>query len=1033
MRLSVSSWSIRNPIPVSVLFIALVIAGTIGYRALPIKLYPDVSFPLVQVQITLPGAAPIEVEKQITDDVEAALSNLANVDRVQSTVTQGLSQTNVEFEIGQDPQKATDEVRAAIDRIRNNLPRGAEEPIVERFEIDSLPVVTYAVSATDLSDLELSWLVEDVLARQLVTEPGVAQVKRVGGVDREINVTLNPERLEALGLTAPQINDALRSASIDVPGGRAMIGGREQTVRVLGAADTVESLANMVISTSAGRDIRLADVATVASGAAERRGFAQLNGHSVVGFQVMKTPKASDVAVDRKIARATEKLEKEHPNLQFKRVYSIATGTHASFIATLHALLEGMLLAAIVVYLFLRSWRATVIAALAMPVSLIPAFAVMHYMDFSLNMITLLALTLVIGILVDDAIVEIENIQKRVEAGEHPYMAAMVGADQIGLAVLATTLTIVVVFLPVAFMGGFAGQFFKEFGFTVAIAVLFSLLVARMLTPLLAAYFIKPAKHPEPPAPFEGFYRRILELALKYRWRALLIGVSLTLASLWVATRLPTGVIPSEDNGIIQLLVDGAPGATLDDMHSRTDELTRKLLALPDVATVFTLFGSSGLDGDVRTGKVTVLLKPDRAHTTREFQAILEPVLLSIADVRIGYDRSDSGGAGTIQIVLTGDDSATLATAALNLERQMRDVPGLSNVHQRTPRPGAELIITPKPDEAARLGVSAEALGAIARVATLGDVDANTAKFNTEGQRLTIRVRLPDDARKDLSTLRNLRVPTASGKLVPLSAVATLSFQAGVARIDRYNRERRVIIEAQFNGISLGQANEAIHKLPAVQNLPAGISLPLYGENERMAELFANFSGAMLAGVGLIFAVLVLLFRSFFKPITILTALPFSLSGAFAGLLIAQNELGLSALIGLLMLMGLVAKNSILLVEFAIEAEREGVPQHEAILRACSERARPIVMTTMAMAAGMLPTALAFGAGGEFRAPMAIAVIGGLISSTLLSLVLVPVVYEVIDDFEIWIRPKLARLATTHEPVGTPRRRKSDPGFERRA
>jgi hydrophobe/amphiphile efflux-1 (HAE1) family protein len=1016
MKLGISAWSIRNPIPVSVLFIALLIAGVVGYTSLPIKLYPDVSFPLIQVNILLPGAAASEVETQITREVEAAVSNLAGVDHVQSTVTQGLSLTSVEFEIGEDPQKATDEVRAAIDRIRSSLPRGIEEPIVERFEIDSLPVVTYAVSDTSLSDLELSWLVDDTIARRLVTEPGVAQVQRVGGVDREINVTLNPERLEALGLTAPQINNALRSSSIDLPGGRAEVGGREQTVRVLGAADSVQGLADMVLSTGAGREIRLGDVASVASGAVERRGFADLDGQSVVGFQVMKTQKASDVAVAREIERATAELALEYPDLHFQRVISIATGTQDSFNATLNSLIEGMALAALVVFLFLRNWRATVITALAMPVSLIPAFAVMHYMDFSLNMISLLALTLVIGILVDDAIVEIENIQKRVEAGEQPYYAAVTGADQIGLAVLATTLTIVVVFLPVAFMGGFAGQFFKEFGFTVAIAVLFSLLVARLLTPLLAAYFIKPAKNPHPRPPFTGLYRRILDMALSHRWLSLAAGGGLIVGSVFLAAELPIGVNPAEDNGILKLTLEGAPGATLPEMRSRSELLTQKLRALPDVETVFTLVGSSSLDGDIRSGSITVLLKSDRAQSTQQFRAGLQPLLLSIPDLRIGFARTGGGSINSLQIVLTGDDGALLAATALTLERQMRDIPGLSNVHQSTPRPGAELIITPKPDEAARLGVSAEALGALARVATLGDVDANTAKFNTGDQRLSIRVRLPDEARADLSTLRNLRVPTASGKPVPLSAVATISFQAGVARIDRYDRQRRAIIEAQYHGISLGEANNAVQNLAIMQALPEGIAQPAYGESEQMSELFAGFGGAIVAGIGLIFGVMVLLFHSFFKPITILTALPLSLSGAFAGLLIANSELGLPALIGLLMLMGLAAKNSILLVEFAIEAERGGASQHDAIVRACRERARPIVMTTMAMAAGMLPTALAIGAGGEFRAPMAIAVIGGLISSTVLSLILVPVVYEVIDDFEIWMGPKLARLVVAREP-----------------
>nr|WP_067290121.1 efflux RND transporter permease subunit [Marinobacterium profundum] len=1010
MNVQMSAWAIRNPIPVAVLFIALMIAGMAGYHSLPIKLYPDVSFPIVQVTVTLSGAAASEVETQITREVEAAVSNVAGVDHVQSSVSQGLSSTTVEFEIGEDPQKATDEVRSAIDRIRGNLPRGIEEPIVQRFDVDSAPIVTYAVATDSLSDVELSWFVDDTVARRLITEQGVAQVTRVGGVEREINVTLNPDRLEALGLTAPQVNNALRSASTDVPGGRSEIGNREQTVRVLAAAETTTALSNMVISTGNGREVRLSDVATVASGAAERRGFAALDGRSVVGFQVKKTKSSSDVAVARAVEQATEELAKAYPQVKFERIVSTASSTQNSFSATLDALVEGMLLAALVVFIFLRNWRATVIAALAMPISLIPTFAAMSYMGFSLNMITLLALTLVIGILVDDAIVEIENIQKRIEAGESPYKAALFGADEIGLAVVATTLTIVVVFLPVSLMGGFAGQFFKEFGFTVALSVLFSLLVARLLTPLLAAYFLKPATHIHPPKPFTGFYRRALDFALAHRWLSLGFGGALLAGSVLLASMLPAGFSPPQDNGIVELTLEGAPGATLADMRRSSETLTSKLKALPDVETVFTTVGSGSSDGDLRSGRVTVLLKEDRAVTTQVFQVELKPLLLSIADVRLGFAASGGGGSSTVQVLLASEDADLLSETALTLELQMRGLAQLSNVHQVTPRPGSELIISPKPAQAARLGVTAETLGSITRVATLGDVDANTAKFNTGEQRLPIRVRLPGDARADLQTLRNLRVPTSSGVSVPLSAVADIRFQPGAARIDRFDRKRRATIEGQLNGVSLGDADQAIRQLPIMQTLPAGVSQPAYGQSENMAELFGSFGAAMLAGIGLIFAVLVLLFKSFFKPITILAALPLSLAGAFFGLLVAGSELDLPALIGLLMLMGLAAKNSILLVEFTIELERTGVSQKDALIRACRERSRPIVMTTVAMAAGMLPTALALGEGSEFRAPMAIAVIGGLISSTLLSLVLVPVVYELIDDFEMWLKPKLSKL-----------------------
>lgn len=1007
----ISAWAIRNPIPVSLIFIVLMIAGIAGYRALPIKLYPDVSFPVVQVTVTLPGAAPTEIETQITREVEAAVSNVAGVDHVSSAVSLGVSSTTVEFEVGEDPQRTTDEVRAAIDRIRASLPRGIEEPIVERFNVDNLPIVTYAVSAATMSDVDLSWFVDDTVARRLITAGGVAQVQRLGGVDREINVTLDPSRLEALGLTAPAINNALRGFNVDAPGGRSQIGGREQTVRVLGAAETVEQLRNTVIPTGDGRQIRLSDVATIASGAAERSAFAQVNGDAVVAFQVMKTKEASDVTVEDNAANAVAELQSAYPNVKFRKILSTAKNTRNSFSATVHTLIEGMILAAVVVFFFLRDWRSTIIAALSMPLSLIPTFAAMAYLGFSLNLITLLALTLVIGILVDDAIVEIENIQKRIEAGETAYRAAYFGADSIGLAVMATTMTIVVVFVPVSFLSGVVGQFFREFGLTVAIAVLFSLVVARLLTPLLAAYFMKSAAHPHERKPFTGWYRKLIEWALANRWKSLGVGGALFVGSLFLASLLPTGFTPPSNNGIVQMSIQGAPGATLDDMRNANAVLTRELRKEKDVELVFS---SIGAGGDLRSGSVTVLLKEDRERTTQEFQADIRPLLLRVPDVRLGFGQSGGGGSSTVQILLASEDGDKLAAAAATLEQQMRQLPELANVHQVTPRPGSELVIRLKPDEAARLGVTSETVASIARVATAGDVDANTAKFNEGEQRLNVRVRLPEDALTNLDVISSLRVPTSQGASVPLSAVADLTFQPGVSRIERFDRERRAMIEAELNDVSLGEATKKINELPILKNLPEGVSQPAYGQAEDMAELFTSFGMAMLAGIGLMFGVLVLLFRSFFKPITILAALPLSLSGAFFGLLVGGSELNLPALIGLLMLMGLAAKNSILLVEHAIESERAGMSQHDALIEACRERARPIVMTTFAMVAGMIPTAMGLGEGSELRVPMALAVIGGLISSTALSLVLVPVVYEFIDDWELKLRPRLKRLVSSH-------------------
>jgi len=1011
MNAGISAWSIKNPIPVVILFVTLLLAGLIGYRSLPIKLYPDVSFPIVQVTVILPGAAPSELETQITREVEAAISNVVGVKHVSSTISLGASTTTVEFEIGSDPQEGTDEVRAAIDGIRASLPRGIEEPIVRHFDIDSMPIVTYAVSAPDMNDVELSWFIDNTIARRIMAADGIAQVTRVGGVEREVNVTLDPARLEAMGLTASQVNNALRGFSLDIGGGTAQVGGRQQTMRVLNSANSIDSLRQLVIPVANGRTVRLGDVASLGSGAAERTEFAMLDGSPVVGFQVMKTSIASDVTVEKLAQKAVTALESEYPKLEFTQIMSSAENTRNSFDATVNSLIEGMVLAAIVVFMFLKDWRATVIAAAAMPISLIPTFAVMALMDFSLNLITLLALTLVIGILVDDAIVEIENIQKRIQSGQRPYQAAFEGADSIGLAVMATTMAIVVVFLPVSFLGGFVGQFFFEFGITVAVSVLSSLLVARLLTPLMAAYFLSPTAHLSVEKPFNGFYRKLLDTALNHRWISLVASVLLFIGSIALAAMLPAGFTPPTDNGILQISMESAPGATLDDVRVASSRLTSELHTRPEVRVVFI----NATAGGIASSNVTVLLRDDRNMTTQEFQASIRDLLLSVPDVRLGYSDGGAGGSSKIQILLSAEDGNSLDQAALALEQQMRALPELANVYQITPRPGTELIIALKPQEAARLGVTPESVSLVARVATTGDVDANSAKLNSGNERLTVRVRLPDQARADLNVIRALRVPTSSGTTVPLSAVADLYFQAGSARIERYDRERRALIEAELNGVALGEASEKINALPIMRNLPFGVHNPAYGASQDQQELFASFGLAIAAGIAMIFAVLVLLFRSFFKPITILAALPLSFAGAFLGLLLGGAELGLPSLIGLLMLMGLAAKNSILLVEFVIEAERAGASQRDALLQACRERSVPIVMTTFAMAAGMVPTALGFGEGAEFRVPMAIAVIGGLISSTILSLVLVPVVYEVVDDIESWVTPKLARFVTSKE------------------
>jgi len=1019
----ISAWGIMNPVPVAVLFAAHVQAGVFAYAGLTVKMYPDVSLPMVSVTVTQNGAAPGEMETQITRPVEDAVASLANVKNVYSTVTQGVSSTNIEFELGEDLQKKTDEVQSRIDQARSVLPREIDEPTVARVEFDNLPIMTYAVAAPAMSDVELSWFVDDTLARALQGEKGVAQVARVGGVTREINVILDPDKLNARGLTASQVNNALRAADLDSPGGRVQVGGREQTLRVLGSVNTLALLREFTVPTGAGGFVKLTDIAEVGDGSSEVRGFARLNGRPVVGVMVMKTKDASDVAVEDKVLAKLKELETTHKGVTFTKIFSAVDETRASFRATQHVLLEGMFLAALVVLFFLRDWRSTAITAFAMPVSLIPTFFFMQMFGFSLNVVTLLALTLVVGILVDDAIVEIENIEKRVSQGMRPFQAAMEGADAIGLAVVATTMAIIVVFTPVSFMKGMAGQFFREFGITVSVAVLFSLVVARLLTPLMAAYLMKPATHPHPRKPFEGFYRNALEWALDHRIIASIAGGLMFVGSLFLATLLPQGFQPAGDPDYVYVNVQGPPGATAADMEEVAARIQQVFQKRPEVIGVFAQMGSTvasagpgsmgGGGGDLRSGTVTVLLNEKRDISGADLRKEMRAELLAIPDARVSF--LDFQGSAGLQKILTSDNPSALLAASTELERQMRTLDVIADPRPATPPVGPEVVIRPRADEAARLGVSVDAIAQAARVATVGDIDANVAKLTDGERRLPIRIRLPAEARADIERIKALRLPTASGGMTTLDAVADVEFQAGPARIERLNRKRQQTVQAELNGVEMGVANKAVDQLPIMKNLPRGVTPAETGDLEAMQELFASFGLAVFSGVAMIYGVLVLLFRSFFKPIVILSALPLAVGGAFFGLLVFNLSLSIPSLIGFLMLLGLAAKNSILLVEYAIEREREGMGQRESLIEACRERARPIVMTTMAMAAGMLPTAFALEKGAEFRQPMAVAVIGGLITSTLLSLVLVPVVYEFVDDFESWLKPKLARLVTPRE------------------
>ncbi|WP_312367614.1 efflux RND transporter permease subunit [Ensifer sp.] len=1025
MTSNISAWAIRKPVPTIVLFVVLTLVGIASFMRLPVNANPSVSFPVVTVTITQPSAQPAEMETQVTRRVEGVAAGLVAVNHIRSTVANGISTTTVEFKIGTDPDRAANDVREAVAQIRSDLPQSIQDPVVSRVDVDGSAIVYYTVRAPNMSAVELSWFVDDTLNGELLTLPGVQKVQRLGGVNREVRVSLDPERLLALGVTADQVNTAMRELNTNVPSGRGEIGGREQSIRTIGSATSVEELSRLSIPISGGRWVQLSDLAKIEDTSSEPRNFARLDGEQVVSFSISRSKGASDTVVADRVAARLAEIQARTPGVEIKEMISLVEYTKDSYDAAVTALLEGAGLTIVVVFAFLRNWRATLISALAMPLSILPTFMVMDLLGFTLNSISLLALTLVIGILVDDAIVEIENIERHVDMGKRPYLAAIDAADAIGLAIVATTLTIVAVFAPVSFIGGAVGQYFKQFGLTVAIAVLFSLAVARLLTPLMAAYLLRPRAghgHEARRSRIGDVYVRMLGWTLDHRKTALSIVALIFVGSLALLTMLPTGFLPAGDSNLSTLKVTLPPGTRLEETARISDELSRKIKERSEVDSVL------ATADNLNRVDLLIKLRPrkEREISRKEFELSLRPLLAETPDIQATF--ASEQGAKDLSIYLTSDDAEALTRAVRQLEKEMRAMPGLVNVQSTEPLLSPELLVRPRLDEAARLGVSVTSIGTVARIATMGDSESNSARFNLGNRQVPIRVMLAETARADFDTLRNLRVGTNSGKLVPLTSVADISFGAEEGSVERLNRKRLMAVEANLNGITLGTAFDAVSALPAMTDMPAGVSQANYGEAEYMSEMFRNFALALLAGILMVSAVLVLLFKDFLQPITILIALPLSIGGAALALILFGAALDLSSTIGILMLMGIVCKNSILLVDHAIVCRNEGADRRTALLTAGTTRARPIIMTTIAMVAGMVPAAIGVGADAAFRAPMAIAVIGGLITSTMLSLVFVPVMFTVMDDVSIRLGRRLKRLSSvTDEDKATDAARSGNP------
>ncbi|MCP5472491.1 MAG: efflux RND transporter permease subunit [Sinobacteraceae bacterium] len=1017
--MNLSLWGIRHPLAAGLVFAVLCIAGLWGFRELPVSSLPDIALPTVQITVTLPGATPSQLETDVTRRIEDAVASLAGIDKIVSAVSEGSSVTRVEFELGRDLDEALDEIRDAVGQARADLPQDVEEPLIQRLSVAGSTLIAYAVESDRMAADELSWFVDDVVTRALFGVSGVGQVSRTGGVDREVLVALRPAALQSLGVTAGAVSLQLARLQLERPGGRTTAGGGEQSVRTISTVGTAAELENYPIHLPDGRQVRLSALAAVTDGGAEPKSAALLDDRAVVGVGVQRTRGSSDVAVGLAVRQRIAELAAAHPPIRFTEVASTVEDASASFNSSMQMLLEGALLAVIVVWLFLRDWRATWISALALPLSVLPTFGVIHWLGFSLNLLSLLALSVVVGVLVDDAIVEVENVARHRALGKSPRQAAIDAADEIGIAVIATSATLAAVFVPVAFMPGVTGKFFREFGWTAAAAVLFSLLVARLLTPMLAAYFMRGEPRTADDSKLLRRYLGWVESALSHRRRVLSYALLSFVLSLALIPLIPTTFLPASDPSRAQLQLELPPGARLDDTLAVASEARRRLQAVPELEHVFTTIGGSDGGGhgggmgvsfsELRKATLSLRFQADRHRSTAQIEEDVRNRLLDLPGVRVSFQAAGPGDR--LDLVIAGRDSELLGRVARDLATQLRTLPGLGGVTSSASLLRPEILIRPDPARAADLGVSTVDIAEAARIATSGDFRQRLAKLNLAERQVPIRVQLADASLHEAGVLRQLRVPGAQGP-VSLAAVAQISEGSGPARIDRMDRERNVTISAELNGRPLGEVMSEVARLEAMRTLPPGVVVKPSGDSRAFIELFVGFGLAMLTGVGCIYLVLLLLFNSATQPLTILAAVPLCGGGAFGLLLLTGYALSLPSLIGLLLLTGIATKNSILIVDYAILGERAGLSRHDALLDACRKRARPVIMTTIAMGAGMLPIALGLGADGGFRAPLGVSVIGGLVTSTLLSLVVVPAAYSVVGDLtDRWRRRRAGRAA----------------------
>lgn len=1014
--------SIERPVFATMMILALIVLGLFSYAKLNIDNMPDVDFPYVTITTVLPGAGPEQIETDVTKKIEDAVNTIAGIDHIQSISQEAVSIVIIQFKLEVSGKDAAQEVREKIAAIRSEFPDDTEDPVIQRLDPASQPIFTLTVSG-DRSDKEITTYTKDVIRKRLENVPGVGRVDLVGGAEREIQVTVDAARLQAYNLSIQDVIQSVAAANVEIPAGNLEQGSRQILLRTMGKYTSVEDFSRVVVATPGGKVVHLSEVATVEDGIKEQESLSRLNGKPAVGLSILRQSGSNTVRVADAIRTQIERVQQElPPDIQLTVARDNSTFIRDSVNDVIFDILYGGLLAVIVVYLFLANMRSTLISAIALPTSIIASFIIMFALDFTLNNMTLLALSLAVGLLIDDAIVVIENIYRHMQDGESPVEAAKAATSEIGLAVMATTFTIVAVFVPVAFMPGIVGRFFYEFGITVSVSVLVSLFVAFTLTPMLSSKWLKEEDEELKNEGnllrrglywfnhaftfLSGKYRSAIRWSLDHRTAVIFAAIGLFFFSFFVMRFLGTAFFPNMDQSEFNVTVTAAPGSSLAQTARLCEAAEKVLTKFPEVTTTLTSIGA----GSDPVTKGTILVKLVKKHEReKDIEQLMDEARLEISRIPgANFGMQAAGGMGGNQkaaiLSVRGENFGTLQQIARQVEHVFRTTPGAVDVENSLETSKPEVRLTINRDKASDLGINVSQIAVNARAMVDGFV---ATKFQEGEEQFDVRVRLNKNDRTSIENVRAMFVKSTKDAgngqkvLIPLGSVAEISQGSGPAKINRFDRQREIRIDANLSGRLLGEVLGDAQKRAGTIALPAGYSIKVVGMGEMQSESFGNILLSLMLAIVFVYIVLAAQFESFRYPFAIMFALPMSLIGAIFFLLIFGSSISVMSLIGIIMLMGLVTKNGILLVDFANVLRDRGHERTEALVMAGATRLRPILMTTFAMIAGMMPVAFAFGEGSELRSPMGQAVIGGLITSTFLTLFIVPVVYAILDDFSL--------------------------------